>query len=388
MPFDFSALPIVDAHAHPFMPSREKKVYGRRYILSSDRYTPVPQTDIENTLAYRMILIELARLLHMDPDSPDEEIITARNDLARKNYQAYVEMLFQDAGIVAYLNETGFPIQGARLRPEEKREFKNAIARLNVLEIIRCEMTCNHLIEDAGRMLSFDEFLDMFRKNIRDRVKNGRIAALKTVIGYFSGLEILWTEKSAAERSFYAHYYGKQLERAIQKPFRDFMVFECVRLCEELGLPLQIHTGAGDPPSCDLRLMRPGLLYEFLNREDTGRISIALLHGGYPFADEMAFMVNGYSNVVTDVSSMTCDDSIAVERVLQMLLEKIPLTKIMYGSDGAGDVDPIWFSAVNFKRVLGRVFDDLEERHVFTHSYGEKAARLILTENAERFYHL
>ena len=194
MPFDFSALPIVDAHAHPFMPSREKKVYGRRYILSSDRYTPVPQTDIENTLAYRMILIELARLLHMDPDSPDEEIITARNDLARKNYQAYVEMLFQDAGIVAYLNETGFPIQGARLRPEEKREFKNAIARLNVLEIIRCEMTCNHLIADAGRMLSFDEFLDMFGKNIRDRVKNGRIAALKTVIGYFSGLEILWTE--------------------------------------------------------------------------------------------------------------------------------------------------------------------------------------------------
>lgn len=85
---------------------------------------------------------------------------------------------------------------------------------------------------------------------------------------------------------------------------------------------------------------------------------------------------------------MTCDDSIAVERVLPMLLEKIPLTKIMYGSDGAGDVDPIWFSAVNFKRVLGRVFDDLEERHVFTHSYGEKAARLILTENAERFYHL
>ena len=60
----------------------------------------------------------------------------------------------------------------------------------------------------------------------------------------------------------------------------------------------------------------------------------------------------------------------------------------MYGSDGAGDVDPIWFSAVNFKRVLGRVFDTLVERHVFTRSYGEKAARLILTENAERFYHL
>ena len=28
MPFDFSALPIVDAHAHPFMPSREKYMAG------------------------------------------------------------------------------------------------------------------------------------------------------------------------------------------------------------------------------------------------------------------------------------------------------------------------------------------------------------------------
>lgn len=134
--------------------------------------------------------------------------------------------------------------------------------------------------------------------------------------------------------------------------------------------------------------MRPGLLYDFLNREDTGTIPIALLHGGYPFSEEMAFMVNGYSNVVTDVSSMTADDSIAVERVLPLLLEKVPFSKIMYGSDGAGDVDPIWFAAVNFKKVLGRVFDNLLERNVITKAFGEKAAKLILSENAKEFYGL
>ena len=166
------------------------------------------------------------------------------------------------------------------------------------------------------------------------------------------------------------------------------MVYEFVRLCRQYDLPLQVHTGAGDPPSCDLRLMRPSLLYEFMNRSDTGEIPVVLLHGGYPFVEEMAFMVNGYANAWTDVSSMTADDSIAVERALPMLLEKVPLRRLMYGSDGAGDVDPIWFAAVNFKKVLARVLEGLVSRKALTVSYAEKAAVWILSENARDLYHL
>lgn len=392
--FDFSDLPVVDCHAHPFMPSREKKVYGRRYILSSDRFMKVPEEDVRNTLAYRMILIELARLLQLDKGTPDAEIIKARNELSARDYKSYVEMLFRDAGIVSYLNETGFPIQGERLGPEESAAFEAATENIDVREIIRCEMTCNHIVADADHRLSFKEFMELYRNSIDARIRNGNVAALKTVIGYFSGLEILDPDENDAAVSFETHYYAEAKDlpmkdiRAIQKPFRDFMVHECVRLCSEYDIPLQIHTGAGDPPSCDLRLMHPGLLYEFLNRKDTGAIRIALLHGGYPFAEEMCFMVNGYANVVTDVSSMTADDSIAVERVFPVLLEKVPLTKIMYGSDGAGDVDPIWFAAVNFKKVMARVFSTLVERDVFTQAYGERAAKMILSDNARQFYRL
>lgn len=395
MHFNFSDYPVVDCHAHPFMPTREKKLYGRRYILSSDRYMPVKDSDVSTTLSYRMILIELARLLKMDKNAPDEEILKVRKTLSDKDYKSYVEMLFKDAGITTYLNETGFPIQGKRLEPSEVESFESATKDIDVREIIRLEMTCNHIVQDhLPEVLSFDRFMTLFRENIDTRIKNGNVAALKTVIGYFSGLEILPQSKLDAAKAFYTFYYGDlseasmDVKRSTQKPFRDYMVYVFVEMCREYEIPLQIHTGAGDPPSCDLRLMRPGLLYDFLNRKDTGTIPIALLHGGYPFSEEMAFMVNGYANVVTDVSSMTADDSIAVERVLPLLLEKVPLSKIMYGSDGAGDVDPIWFAAVNFKKVLGRVFDSLLERDVITKSFGEKAAKLILSENAKEFYRL
>ena len=388
MKLDFTELPVVDAHAHPFMPSREKKVYGRRYILSSDRYSKVEQETVSSTLAYRMILREMARISGLSKDAPDEEIIAARNAMARKDYKAFVELLFRDAGIETFLNETGFPVQGARLREEEVNAFCQATENIDVREIIRLELPCNHLVEDSQEMLTFQEFLDAFHKQMRNRIAHGRVAALKTVIGYFTGLEILNPTWEEAERSFLSFYYGKEKERWIQKPFRDYMVFEFVKICQEYHLPLQIHTGAGDPPSCDLRLMRPSLLYEFMNREDTGKIPIVLLHGGYPFVEEMAFMVNGYANVWTDVSSMTADDSIAVERALPMLLEKVPLKRLMYGSDGAGDVDPIWFAAVNFKKVLGRVFDSLVERDVLGVSYARQAAGWILSENAKELYKL
>ena len=52
-------------------------------------------------------------------------------------------------------------------------------------------MTCNHIVADADHRLSFPEFMDLYRSNIASRIKNGNVIALKTVIGYFSGLEIL-----------------------------------------------------------------------------------------------------------------------------------------------------------------------------------------------------
>lgn len=396
MHFDFSSYPVVDCHAHPFMPTREKKIYGRRYVLANDNFKVVESQDITTTLSYRMILIELARILGIDKNIPDEEILKERKNIIDEiGYQKYVEKLFVDANIKTYLNETGFPIQGKRLEPREVKMFEDATKNIDVREIIRLEMTCNHIVQDnLPNHLSFDTFLSLFRENIDNRIHTGNVVALKTTIGYFSGLEILEQSKADAEKAFDDFYYSDlsgltMLEKRLkQKSFRDYMVYEFVEMCRMYHIPLQIHTGAGDPPSCDLRLMHPGLLYEFLNRKDTGTIPIALLHAGYPFSEEMTFMVNGYSNVVTDVSSMTADDSIAVERILPMLLEKVPLSKIMYGSDGAGDVDPIWFAAINFKKVLGRVFDSLLEKDVFTATFAKKAGALILSENAERFYGL
>ena len=212
MKLDFTELPVVDAHAHPFMPSREKKVYGRRYILSSDRYSKVEQETVSSTLAYRMILREMARISGLSKDAPDEEIIAARNAMARKDYKAFVELLFRDAGIETFLNETGFPVQGARLREEEVNAFCQATENIDVREIIRLEMTCNHLVEDSQEMLTFQEFLDAFHKQMRNRIAHGRVAALKTVIGYFTGLEILNPTWEEAERSFLSFYYGKEKE--------------------------------------------------------------------------------------------------------------------------------------------------------------------------------
>lgn len=396
MKMDFSGLPIIDAHVHAFMPSRELQPYGRVYSLVAHSLGPIPEVDVTSTLAYRMIMIELARLFDLPQDTPDEELVKLRAETGAKDYKAFVEMLCRDAGITTLLVETGFPVQGKRLQPEEAEVFENAVSSLRVKEIIRLESTCNHIMADAGEELRFDDFLNAFYNQVETKINSGNVVALKTVIGYFTGLEVRETTYEEAEASFYAYYYAhtkqknfdRKKDRVIQKPFRDYMVLQLIELCHKYDLPLQIHTGAGDPPTCDLRLQNPVLLYELLNMELTRKINIVLLHGGYPYCQEMAFMVSGYRNVHTDVSSITCHDSIAIETMLPVLLQKVPFSKIMYGSDGAGDVDSVWFAAVNFKRVLARVLEDLVARNVLTYDYAVMAASWILSENAAKFYKL
>ena len=388
MNFDFSSLEIVDSHAHPFMLTREAKKYGRRYIIANNNQGEVTDEDISNTLSYRMLLHRWTEYFGVPEDTDDEKIVAMRYERATSDYVAFVKSLFSHANITTFFNESGYPIQGARLTKEEIEGFKTTTDDLDVREVLRIEMISNHIVADAEGRLSFPAFVKAFDNTVRQRVKEGKVVALKTVIGYFSGLEIQETTSIEAEKSYYSHYYNNEKSRKAQKPFRDYMVYRAIDLCRELLLPLQIHTGAGDPPSCDLRLMNPNLLYDFLNSSRTKNIPIVLLHCGYPYCEEAAFAVNAYANVYTDVSSVTTDNSIAIERVLPVLLEKTPLTKIMYGSDGAGDVDSIWFAAVNFKDVLGRIMGDLVERKVITEKYARTAAKMILSENAKRIYKL
>ena len=378
---DLSGIPIIDAHGHPFMPTREKKEYSYAYSMCVHGGL----ADFRYLTSYRMALQEYKRLFGLPADTSEETVIACRNERASADYPAFVGELYRDAGIVSILSDFGYPITGEGRTGEELASFTSATAGVcEVYDLIRIETTCDRILYRPG--LSFGEMLDKFESYIETYKKEHRVAGIKTVVGYYTGLGWRPVSYQEAERNYGSFYQGKYRPDRADKPFRDYMVGRGLELAGRHGLVFQIHTGAGDPPACDLRLMNPNSLYELLNTEEAGRTKIVLVHAGFPYGYEAAFLAANYPGVYTDISSTVSYLGRAAESEFRKVLDVCPHNKIMFGSDGGGFVDQSWFAANYFRRALGGILDEYVEKGCFTEAYAAEIGKMILHDNAKRVY--
>ena len=380
---DFSGVPIVDAHAHPFMPTREKEDYSYAYSMCIHKGLE----DFRYLTSYQMALQEYKRLFHFAEDSTEQEIIERRNSMALEDYSAFVKKLYRDAGIVSVISDFGFPITGDGLKDCELKIFDDALAGIcQVYDLIRIETTCDRLLYCEGR--SFEEMVQMFDSYVENHIKSHSTVGIKTVVGYYSGIGWKPVSYREAKENYETVYQGRYIPSRADKPFRDYMVYHGLELAKKHDLVFQIHTGAGDPPACDLRLMNPNSLYELLNTELAGKVRIVIVHAGFPYGYEAAFLAANYPNVYTDISSTVSYLGRAVETELRKVLDVCPHNKIMFGSDGGGYPDQSWFAAKYFRRVLSEVLNEYVDKGYFSRQYCEKTGRMILCENAKRIYKL
>ena len=378
---DFSGIPIIDAHGHPFMPTREKEDYSYAYSMCVHGGLG----DFRYLTSFQMALQEYKRLFGLPADAPGETVIAARKAKASADYPAFVKELYRDAGIVAVLADFGYPITGEGLTGDELLAFASATADVcEVYDLIRIETTCDRLLYRPG--LSFGEMLDRFGSYVESYTKGHRVAGIKTVVGYYTGLGWRPVSYQEARQNYESAYRGTYLPGRADKPFRDYMVYLGLELAHRHGLVFQIHTGAGDPPACDLRLMNPNNLYELLNTEIAGKTKIVLVHAGFPYGYEAAFLAANYPNVYTDISSTVSYLGRAVDSEFRKVLDVCPHNKIMFGSDGGGFVDQSWFAANYFRKVLGEVLNEYVEKGFFTRAYAAEAGKMILHDNAKRIY--
>ena len=164
---DFSGVPIVDAHAHPFMPTREKEDYSYAYSMCIHKGLE----DFRYLTSYQMALQEYKRLFHFAEDSTEQEIIERRNSMALEDYSAFVKKLYRDAGIVSVISDFGFPITGDGLKDCELKIFDDALAGIcQVYDLIRIETTCDRLLYCEGR--SFEEMVQMFDSYVENHIKS------------------------------------------------------------------------------------------------------------------------------------------------------------------------------------------------------------------------
>ena len=377
---DLSHLPIIDDHGHPFLPEKET---GCLADYASTSLLPGRTETNRCLLVYRHMLRRLAEHLGMGPAADEAAILAQRNERYHADRTGYIKNLFEAADIRRVLVDIGFPSEGFSGYSVSPETF-GGLVPCPVGVIIRIEPLLLSLLPQG---LGLKEYEDAFLKLLAGEVDKYRTVSVKTAMAYFTGLAF---ERASTNRigEALASLYKDPGDLAAAKPFLDHLVFKTVDFCRQRGLPLQIHTGFGNAPLLDITKSNPALLFNLLKEETCQEVPVILLHAGYPYVREAAYLGNNYPNVHIDISQVSQYAGVGLPQILNELWSLTPLSKILYGSDGLGLPELYWFPALYIRRALALALQRLIDDGFLTEPEALAAAGDILSENAARVYKL
>ncbi|MEW5722474.1 MAG: amidohydrolase family protein [Thermodesulfobacteriota bacterium] len=363
---DLSGLPVADNHCHFFHLTPEEIPLARRLSMS---LRDMPPDQLENTLVYRLLLRELRRFLKVD--GPAEKVLAARRERLKADYRGYVADLFAEAGIACLILDTGYrPVK------VDLAEFE-AFVRAEVRYVFRLESVLDDLWERVrDGALRFEAAEELFQEAVDRALSAPKTVALKTIIGYRTGLEILPVPRGALVQ-------GPPEE----KPFRDYLIREAVVRAADRGVPVQVHAAFGES-NIDLRRNNPALLKTFLDDPEVGRARLILVHGGYPHCFEAGYLAAVHPNVYVDLSEMIPFAPRAARHGLRQIFDLCPFNKILYGSDGFVIPEIHWLGARTAKDLLAGLLSEYVADGLFTEEEALETARMILHDNALALYGL
>jgi uncharacterized protein len=171
---------------------------------------------------------------------------------------------------------------------------------------------------------SFEDYLAVVEHMVHSAQQAGAVC-LKHALAYYRDLDFPRTEKTEAARAF-----GRprsDLTALEIRAFQNYLMWYVTELSAQYGLPLQIHTGPGRLPGTN-----PLQLVNLIEGNPQARFII--LHGGYPWIEEIAALVLRFPhNVWVDSCWLPLiSDHLAI-RAFQEWLDVIPADRIMWGGD-------------------------------------------------------
>lgn len=374
MNIDFSAIPILDHHAHPLLrqPPAKPRDWLRFFTESNDPdliFHHVPYT-----LFFRFAVKALAGLLGCAPEP--EAILAERDKLGQ---QDWAEHLVQDANINSMLMDYGF--QG---KESYTHDELTKLLPCRIKPILRLETLAQEMIL---RYETCDKVFDAFIADVEGAKKTGYVA-LKSIIAYRTGLNIRKWPRSEVEAAF-----GKIKElarregqiRLATQSLNDTFVIHALDIAERQRLPFQFHTGYGDA-DVDLHLSNPLNFRPLLQSGKYAHVPWVLLHQGYPYVREAGYLASIYANVYTDLSLAIPFAVSETDMLLTQLLGLAPTSKLLYASDGFSVPELFWLGAKVVRAGLERVLGFQVDNGVLSRREAYRTAEQILFRNSGRLY--
>ncbi|MDE0233822.1 MAG: amidohydrolase family protein [bacterium] len=311
-----------------------------------------------------------APLLDLDPHIPITEYLRRRSSLGEP---AVARRMLAGAGLSDLIIDTGH-LSDQVLTPDG---MKNA-GRFETHEIVRIEAVAEEVFASVGG----EGFVDEFARRLASRARGA--VGLKSIIAYRAGLDIDPDRPSveAVSGALAGWTPGSRLEDVV---LLRHCLWVGLGVAEDLGIPLQLHSGFGDR---DLELWRadPTRFTPWLRRIPRS-VNICFLHC-WPYHRQAAYLAAVYPNVYIDTGEVNTHAALGYDRILAETLEVAPFEKVLYSSDAFGLPELYYVGSMRFRSALGSLLEDWQRRGFCSLSYAVEIATAIGRSNAEKLYRL
>uniref|UniRef100_A0A453N108 GS catalytic domain-containing protein n=1 Tax=Aegilops tauschii subsp. strangulata TaxID=200361 RepID=A0A453N108_AEGTS len=357
---------VVDAHAHDLVAAGSTLPFiGCFSEADGDALALAP-----HSLPFKRSLRDIAALYDCDPSLEKVEEFRRAQGLS-----SITSKCFQAANISALVVDDVSTLDKT-LELESHKAFAPKVYR-----VVGIETLAETIINEVWHGV-----LTWFRS--LNEVAN-KIVGLKSMAAHRSGLEIdPSVSKVDAEDGLRKELATRRPLRITNKNLFDYIFIHSLEIAVEFHLPMQIHTGFGDR-ELGLRHCTPFHLRAVLEDKRFVKCQIVLLNASYPFSREGSYLASVYSQVYLDFGFAFPKLSVqGITSSLKELLERAPIKKVMFSTDGYAFPETYYLGAKWARDVVYRVLSAACEDGDLTIQEAIEAVEDIFRRNALHLYKL
>ena len=363
-------LRLVDHHVHTVLPGPLDAPAFERYLTESDRPGPAGTTSFDSQLGFA-VRRWCGPVLGLDPSVTASAYLRHRNSMP-ETWSA--GELLTAAGCSHLLVDTGFAAPGSA-----SLTGLGELSGAKVREVVRLEPVAEELARSG---CAAAEFGRRFQELLWQR--SAGAVGVKSIVAYRYGLDF---DPARPGKADVAAAAGEWLRAAQSSGHvrltHPVLLRHLLWSAVDRGLPLQLHTGFGDP-DLDLRRADPALARDFLA---ACTVPVTLLHC-YPFHRHAGFLAQLYPNVYLDVGMTLNHVGVRAAAVLAETLELAPFAKVLYSSDAYGLPELVYLGARLWRLAMTEVLGAWAADGHWTEPDAIRVAGLIGAANAARLYRL
>jgi uncharacterized protein len=367
-------LRLVDHHAHPPVAGEVPAAAFERLLTESDRPAPAGTTTFDSQLGVS-VRRWCGPVLGLAPLAPPGEYLARRAELGGAEV---TRRLLRASGVSHFLADTGY-------QPGEILDLATMadMAGAEVGEIVRLEQVAEQAVLAGDGSAS--GFAQRFRAALWQRAARAR--GLKSIAAYRFGLDFDPAPPGPDQVAAAAGRWLREIEAGARPRVRDpVLLAHLLWAGIERGLPLQFHTGFGDPDA-DLRRSDPLLLRGFLELTAGRGVPVMLLHC-YPYHRHAGYLAQAYPHAYMDVGLAVNYTGARAAAVVAESLELAPFAKVLFSSDAYGLPELHYLGAVLWRRATATVLGEWVSAGDWSQADAVRVAEMAGAGNARRVYQL